>query len=76
MQHSRVFTLIFLSLCLFRICVVPTPVTLWEWLMLAQCATLTEAAQLLRMMDCKQHLLWHTNWVSKKKSMFMFVKNL
>lgn len=54
------------SLCLCRTCVVPTLVTLWAWRMSAQCVTLTEAARLSRMMGCKQHLLWHTSWVSRK----------
>lgn len=63
-----VFTMLVSIFCLIRTCVVPTRVILWAWQMLALCATLTEAAQLLRTMDCKQLLQWHMNWVSPKLS--------
>lgn len=51
--------------CLRRTCVVPTLVTPLAWQMLARCATLTEVAQLSRMMGCKLRSQWHTNWVSQ-----------
>ena len=44
--------------------------------MLAQCVTLTEVALLSKMMGCKQHLLWHMNWVSRKRSMILCLINL
>lgn len=58
------------TFCFVRTFAVPTRVTLWAWRMLARCVTRTGAARLLRMMDSKQHLQWHTNWVSKKKKKF------
>lgn len=59
------------SVCLRRTCVVPTLVTPLAWQTLAQCATLTEVAQLLRMMGCKLRSRWHTNWVRQKSCVFM-----
>lgn len=54
-------------LWLFRICVVPTPVTPWVWQMLEQCVTQKGAAQSSRTMGCKRHLLWHMSLVGSKK---------